>query len=108
MDEKLISLKALLGIADNSEDELLAVLLTQAGQKITRAVYPYVEDISGIDVPSRYDFLQLEVAERMYNKRGAEGEKEHIENGTHRTYESVEEFIQNNVVPFCGVPKVVQ
>ena len=103
MEEQLQRLKLMLNVYD--EDELLSLLLTQAGEKIVRAVYPY-QDTSNMEVPPRYGFLQLEVAERMYNLRGAEGEKEHVENGVHRTYESIEEFISNNVVSFVGVPTV--
>lgn len=105
MEEKLQQLKIMLGIDDTDEDELLTLLLTQSGKKIVRAVYPYGK--TDEDVPSRYSFLQVEVAERMYNLRGAEGESAHIENGVHRTYESIEDFIAHNVVPFCGVPKAV-
>lgn len=105
MEKKLQQLKIMLGIDGTDEDELLILLLTQAGEKIVCAVYPY-QDTSNIEVPYRYGFLQLEVAERMYNLRGAEGEKEHIENGVHRTYESIEDLIKNNVVAFCDVPKV--
>ena len=103
MEEQLQRLKLMLNVYD--EDELLSLLLTQAGEKIVRAVYPY-QDTSNMEVPPRYGFLQLEVAERMYNLRGAEGEKEHVENGVHRTYESIEDFINNNVVSFVGVPTV--
>ena len=103
MEEQLQRLKLMLTVYD--EDELLSLLLTQAGEKIVRAVYPY-QDTSNMEVPPRYGFLQLEVAERMYNLRGAEGEKEHIENGVHRTYESIEDFINKNVVAFVGVPTV--
>lgn len=106
MEEKLQQLKIMLGIDDTDEDELLTLLLTQSGKKIVRAVYPYGGNTDE-NVPSRYSFLQLEVAERMYNLRGAEGESAHIENGVHRTYESIEDFIAHNVVPFCGVPKAV-
>lgn len=105
MERKLQQLKIMLGISGNDEDELLELLLTQAGNRIVGVVYPY-KDTSDMELPPRYGFLQLEVAERMYNLRGAEGEKEHIENGVHRTYESIEDFIRNNVVAFCGVPTV--
>lgn len=105
MEKKLQQLKIMLGIDGTDEDELLTLLLTKAGEKIVGTVYQY-QDTSNIEVPYRYSFLQLEVAERMYNLRGAEGEKEHIENGVHRTYESIEDFIRNNVVVFCGVPTV--
>lgn len=106
MEEKLQQLKIMLGIDDTDEDELLTLLLTQSGKKIVRAVYPY-GSTNDEDVPSRYSFLQVEVAERMYNQRGAEGETSHGENGVNRTYQSIEDFIISNVVPFCGVPKAV-
>ena len=78
MEEKLQQLKIMLGIDGTDEDELLSLLLTQASDRIVGAVYPY-KDTSDVGLPPRYGFLQLEVAERMYNLRGAEGEKEHIE-----------------------------
>lgn len=107
MEEKLQQLKIMLGIDGNDEDDLLIQLLALSERKIIGAAYPFVADTSAQSMPSRYDFLQIEVAERMYNQRGAEGETSHNENGVNRTYENVDTFISRNVVPFCGVLKAV-
>lgn len=37
---------------------------------------------------TRWNIKQIEIATYLYNKQGAEGEKQHSENGTTRTYES--------------------
>jgi hypothetical protein len=51
--------------------------------------------------------LQIRLAVVMYNKRGAEGEKSHNENGINRTYESVEELLKE-VVPLTSLPIEVE
>lgn len=105
--DSLETLKIMLGIdvSDDSEDEVLSNYLSLAYQKILRAVYPFVEDTSNMSMPSRYDYLRVEVAMRMYNMRGVEGENSHSENGVSRSYENIDSFIAKNVIPFCGVPK---
>lgn len=105
--DSLETLKIMLGIdvSDDSEDEVLSNYLSLAYQKIMRAVYPFARDTSKMDMPSRYDYLRVEVAMRMYNMRGVEGENSHSENGVSRSYESVDSFIAKNVIPFCGVPQ---
>jgi hypothetical protein len=57
------------------------------------------------EVPHRYGVLQCEIATYLLNKRGAEGETSHSENGISRGYESadVPESLIGVVVPFCGV-----
>lgn len=105
--DSLETLKIMLGIdmSDESEDEVLSNYLSLASQKIVRAAYPFKEDVTEDDMPSRYKYLQTEVAMRMYNMRGVEGENSHSENGVSRSYESIDSFIAKNVIPFCGVPK---
>lgn len=53
----------------------------------------------------RYRDLQIRVAVDLYNKRGAEGELGHTENGISRSYESswVSQELLNEVVPMVGV-----
>jgi len=72
MMNKLNQLKTLLGKqGDNSEDDLLLMLLTLSAQKILDRVYPYDDKIE--EVPSRYATKQIEIAVYLYNKRGARG-----------------------------------
>ena len=77
--------------------------LTIAGQKILNRAYPYDDTVT--EVPRRYGVLQCEIAAYLLNKRGAEGEVSHSENGISRTYENadVPDSMLNNVVSHCGL-----
>ncbi len=100
---KLEQLKSLLGISGTDEDALLLTLLSIAAQKILNRVYPY--DSTVTEVPARYEAKQVEIAVYLYNKRGAEGQIVHNENGINRTYESadVPESLMRGITPYVGV-----
>ena len=100
-EEKLQLLKAMVGESDN--EEVLLTYLKIAGQKIINRAFPYGTESP--EVPSRYDFLQCEIAAYMLNKRGAEGQTSHSENGISRNYESadVPESLLGAVTPMIGV-----
>lgn len=99
--EKLTLLKAMVGSADS--DDVLLAYLDIAGRKIINRAYPYGTEET--EVPSRYEFLQCEIAAYMLNKRGAEGQTAHSENGISRSYESsdVPESLLNAITPMVGV-----
>ena len=99
--EKLQLLKALVGESDT--EEVLLAYLNIAGRKILNRAYPYGTEET--EVPTRYDFLQCEIAAYMLNKRGAEGQTSHSENGISRSYESadVPESMLGAVTPMVGV-----
>ena len=99
--EKLTLLKAMVGSADS--DDVLLAYLDIAGHKILNRAYPFGTDET--EVPTRYDFLQCEIAAYMLNKRGAEGQTAHSENGISRSYESadVPESLLGAVTPTVGV-----
>lgn len=99
--EKLTLLKAMVGSSDT--DDVLFAYLDIAGSKIINRAYPYgAEDPT---VPPRYDFLQCEIAAYLLNKRGAEGQTSHSENGISRSYESadVPESLMGAITPMVGV-----
>lgn len=100
-DEKLTALRAMLGGSDT--DEVLSTYLTLAGKKIIAKAYPYKADVT--EVPAQYEYLQLEIAAYMLNKRGAEGQVTHTENGVQRQYENadVPSSMLKAVTPYCGV-----
>jgi hypothetical protein len=106
MEELLSNLKLYLGITDTSEDTLLSFLLSVSGQKILDKLYPF--DSTQTVVPDRYLVKQVEIAQFLYNKRGAEGETAHNENGVNRTYEGadVPPSMLRGIVPFVGTPIV--
>lgn len=100
-DEKLTALKAMVGSSDT--DEVLSTYLTLAGRKIIARAYPYNPAVT--EVPDQYDYLQCEIAAYMLNKRGAEGQTSHTENGITRSYENadVPASMLRIVTPHIGV-----
>ena len=84
-------------------DDTLMYYLGVAGQKILNRAYPYDDTVE--EVPRRYGVLQCELAAYLLNKRGAEGEVSHSENGISRTYENadVPESMLQDVIPHCGL-----
>ena len=103
MNSKLDQLKSLLGISGTDEDAMLLTLLSISAQKILDRAYPY--DTTVTEVPARYETKQVEIAVYLYNKRGAEGQISHSENGINRTYESadVPESLMRGITPYVGV-----
>lgn len=101
--EKLTALKAMVGGSDT--DEVLSTYLMLAGRKIIAKAYPYDHDVT--EVPVQYEHLQLEIAIYMLNKRGAEGQTSHSENGISRTYENADipKSMLRSITPNVGVIK---
>lgn len=99
--EKLTALATIVG---NSESyEVLSTYLMLAGKKIISKAYPYATEVK--EVPAQYESLQIEIAAYMINKRGAEGQLSHSENGISRTYENADipESMLKTIVPYCGI-----
>ena len=88
---------------DGWSDDVLISYLNLAGQKIINRAYPYDDTVT--EVPRRYSYLQCEIAAYLLNKRGAEGEVSHSENGISRTYENadVPDSMLSDVIPHCGL-----
>ena len=101
--EKLTYLRAMVGGSDM--DEVLSTYLVVAGKKIIARAYPYDDTVT--EVPDKYDTLQCEIAAYLLNKRGAEGQTQHSENGITRSYENadVPASMLKVVTPHCGVIK---
>lgn len=99
--EKVKLLTAMVGESDS--EEVLLAYLNIAGRKVLDRAYPYDAEIT--EVPTRYAFLQCEIAAYLLNKRGAEGQTGHSENGISRTYESadVPESLLGAITPMAGV-----
>ena len=102
-EEKVKALKAMIGGSDS--DEVLFTYLLLAGKKIIARAYPYNQTVT--EVPTQYDTLQCEIAAYMLNKRGAEGQTQHSENGITRQYENadVPASMLKVVTPHCGIIK---
>ena len=107
--EKLMELRVILGETDDDDATLLSYL-GQARDAILNRLYPYrdgMADHEDLEVPKQYASLQVRIAAFLLNKRGAEGETQHIENGVHRNYQNADipEAMMRNVVPMIGIPR---
>ena len=104
--EKLALCRVMVGQPATTEgwsDDIIESYLRLAGQKIINRAYPYNDSVEV--VPVRYGYLQCEIATYLLNKRGAEGEVAHNENGISRTYENadVPDSMLKDVIPHCGL-----
>lgn len=103
-EKKIEMLRVLIGDSKRSEEfETLSVYLEMAGAKILERLYPYRENWDDLEVPDKYSMLQLKIANYMLNKRGAEGQIQHIENGVHRNYgdADVPDNMLSDLTPFA-------
>lgn len=98
--EKLTMLKAMTGEKDES---VLSTYLSIAGNKVLKRAYPFDNTVTV--VPDRYAYNQVEIAAYLVNKRGAEGEKAHSENGISRSYEDgdVPPTLLREIVPCASL-----
>ena len=85
----------------DDDEETASAYLDLAGQMILERRYPLTADRTGLEVPARYDGLQVELAVALWARRGAEGEIEHDENGVARKYEGIGRYLAR-VVPCIG------
>lgn len=83
--------------------EVVTSFVRDAGEAILNHLYPFHKKTA---VPERYQHRQIEIAVYLVNKRGAEGETKHNENGTDRTYEGAEipESYFKGLAPRAFVP----
>ena len=100
-EQMLERLQARTGVTDTA---LLETYIEDAAQAVINKAYPFKTGIE--TVPKKYQNIQLEIAVYLVNKRGAEEQTEHIENGIHRMYESA--YIPNSllraVIPLAKIP----
>lgn len=100
--EQKIQTVRMLTSQDESVDIVHGYLDIAAAEIICRA-YPFEHDVT--DVPSKYDMLQCKIAAYMIQKRGAEGQTAHTENGVSRTYEDADlpASLLCQIIPYAGV-----
>lgn len=101
--EKINILKAMSGGKDT--DEILSTFLSIAKNKILNHAFPYDDSVE--EVPSKWAMIQCEIACYLLNKRGAEGQTAHSENGITRSYENADipQSMLRQITVHCGVIK---
>lgn len=92
-------------VAEHDRD-LVPYYVSVAQGAVVSHLFPY-RDATWEDVPEKHHPRACEIAVYLVNKRGAEGETSHSENGVSRGYESagIPRSYFEGMVPFCGVPK---
>ena len=90
-------------ITENVSDIELEDILESAKAVILSRRFPFGEQPAEIE--DKYKDLQIRIAVEMFNKRGAEGETAHSENGVSRSYASanVSEDLLKEITPKAGV-----
>ncbi len=105
-DEKLCTVKQILGIEDKSEDELLKTYLSVAEREIITWRYSSMENLPIDGVSSEYEMTQVFAVIAGYSGSGAENQTSHNENGISRTfkYEDMIAYIRSHVIPYVKIP----
>lgn len=104
-DEEMVAeVKAVL--ADTRLDGFAETYLGFAKSAIVSWMWPYDPEKGWEDVPERHHQRCVEIAVYLINRRGAEGEMTHSENGVYRMYDGagVPASMFRGIVPFAGVP----
>lgn len=92
-----------MGLSGETNEATVRAYLNIAGSKICHKAYPFAE--TEMNVPPKYAHTQVEIAVYLLNKRGAEGQTAHSENGISRTYENADipASLLREVVPMASV-----
>lgn len=98
-DAKLEVMKKLIA-PDVETEDVLKEVIKEAGVLILNKMHPFGYT-AGTVVPERYEYLQLQLAVEIYNKRGAEGQTTHSENGISRSWPEKTRIL-SLVVPHVG------
>ena len=103
--EKIARVKLLLNYDPQATDEVVTGYLDIARDLVLHAMYPLIITIpSEVDVPTKYEGIECELAARKFSRRGGLGEIEHDENGIGRKWaSSVDSDLLDQVTPFAKV-----
>jgi hypothetical protein len=95
-------------MSGETSDDVVSAYLDMSADAIINRAFPFATESEreSLTVPVRYQMLQCEIAVYLLNKRGAEGQTSHNENGINRGYENggIPDSMLKQVVPFCRVP----
>lgn len=104
IEQKTAMVQKMVENDETATAEVIEVYLRLASSKMLERLYPFDAYMTESDIPTRYETIQCELAARLFQRRGGEGEKSHEENGVNRTYGSVDdEDILSRLTPFAKV-----
>ena len=93
-------------MTNETDENTISRFLSMAGETIYSYVDPYRQS-SKEKVLEMYGATQIKAAAYYLNKRGAEGQSAHTENGIARTYENgdLPSSLLRELTPICGMTK---
>lgn len=97
--EKVESMRVAIA-PDTAEEKVLLSEIQAAESMILNKMYPFGYPDNAV-IPPRYERLQISLAVELFTQRGAEGQASHSENGTTRTWPTVNRILAQ-IVPHCG------
>ena len=91
------------GMSGEANDDTISAFLLMAGETIYRYADPYGKS-SKEKILDTYGATQAKAAAYYLNKRGADGQKSHTENGISRSYENgdLPDSLLREITPICG------
>lgn len=100
-NEKIVLVQ---NMTDEANSTVINSYLAMAGDAVVNYCDPYGTQESA-DILSKFGGVQARLAAYWLNKRGAEGESAHSENGISRTYESADipRTLLNELTPYAAV-----
>ena len=89
-------------MTDVTDPVVLSTYLELAAQIVYEKAFPWGNYPD--EMPSRYDGVHVEIAAYQINKRGAEGETVHLENGVSRHWEdgSIPSSLLRRITPMAS------
>lgn len=94
-------------MTDETDETVIAAFLDLAGMTVCKTAYPTaaVTDDLKTKALAEYPHVQVKAAAYLLNKRGADGQTSHGENGISRGYEAgdLPPSLLREIVPHCGV-----
>lgn len=102
-ETKIALVKAM---TDETDADTISAFLSLAGDAVYHAACPY-GNADKEEVLSNYGGVQCRAAAYYLNKRGADGERTHNENGINRGYENADlpDSLLREITPIAGVSR---
>ena len=94
------------GEADKPKDNTLSLILSMAEKKVLNKRYPFGYSAEQAEKAlDTYSDIVMDISIYLYNKRGAEGQTSHSENGISRGYEKagIPDSFVVDIVPIAKI-----
>lgn len=91
-------------MTDETDADVISAFLDLAGDAVYHYADPY-KQTDKTELLEHYGGVQARAAAYYLNKRGAEGQASHSENGIGRSYEAADlpDSLLKEITPICGV-----